>query len=263
MERLVKNIFIGLQQVNSINLLYLLLAPLLLCVQKISRKAPTCEGKHNSIHVISPLHRTKNLSKFDEIIFPMDITFFKTAAEFRKWLKKNHKKEKELVVGFYKTKSGKQSITWPESVDEALCFGWIDAMRKSIDEESYYIRFTQRKADSIWSKININKMEELIKNGLVQTAGLEAYKKRSEKKSGVYSYENETVNLSKDFEKKLKADKKAWEFFQSQAPSYRKVAGRWVMTAKQEATRIKRLNELIDDSRAQMKIKVLRYGKKM
>jgi len=191
----------------------------------------------------------------------MHITFFKTPAEFRSWLKKNHKKEKELLVGFYKTKSGKPSITWPESVHEALCFGWIDAMRKSIDDESYYIRFTHRKPESIWSNINIKKMEELIKNGLVLAAGLEAYKKRKEKKSGVYSYENETVNLSKDFEKKLKADKKAWKFFQSQAPSYKKVASRWVMTAKQEATRIKRLHELIDDSRAGMKIRMLRYGK--
>src|SRR5882724_1707092 len=102
----------------------------------------------------------------------MDIVFFKKPDDFRKWLKKNHTKEKELYVGFYKVKSGKPSMTWPQSVDEALCFGWIDARRKSIDDKSYYIRFTQRKPGSIWSLINIKKMEDLIKNGLVLPVGI-------------------------------------------------------------------------------------------
>ena len=190
----------------------------------------------------------------------MGVTFFKTQADFRKWLEKNHMREEELHVGFYKTNSGKPSITWPQSVDEALCFGWIDAMRKSIDEDSYLIRFTRRKPNSVWSLKNIKKMEELIKLGLVKPMGFEAYKKRKEKKSGIYTYENETVPLKKIYEKKLKADKKAWTFFQSQPPSYQKIVTRWVMTAKQETTQIKRLNELINDSRAGMKIKSQRYG---
>ena len=190
----------------------------------------------------------------------MDIVFFKKQEDFRKWLIKNHAKEKEIYVGFYKLKSGKQSMTWPQSVHEALCFGWIDAVRKSIDDESYYIRFTHRKPASIWSLVNIKKMEDLLKNGLVMPAGIEAYKKRKETKSGIYTYENEAVKLKKEFEKKLKADKKAWAFFQSQAPSYQKIATRWVMTAKQDSTQIKRLNDLINDSHAGLRIKSQRYG---
>lgn len=192
----------------------------------------------------------------------MDIVFFKTQAEFHKWLAKNHARETELIVGFYKTKSGKPSMTWPQSVEEALRFGWIDAFRKSIDDERYFIRFTRRKPNSVWSLINIKKMKELINHGLAKPMGIEAFKKRKEKKSGIYSYENEPVKLKKDFEKKLKADKKAWAFFKSQPPSYQKIASRWVMTAKQEATQIKRLNELVNDSHAGQKIKSQRYGAK-
>ena len=153
-------------------------------------------------------------------------------------------------------------MTWPQSVDEALRFGWIDAFRKSIDDDSYFIRFTQRKPNSVWSLINIKKMEELISQGLAKPLGIEAFKKRKEKKSGIYSYESEAVKMKKDFEKKLKADKKAWTFFKSQPPSYQKVATHWVMTAKQEATRVKRLNDLISDSHAGQKIKSQRYGVK-
>lgn len=180
----------------------------------------------------------------------MEPIFFKKQSDFRAWLEKNHVKKNELIVGFYKVGSGKPSMSWSESVDEALCFGWIDAVRKSIDEERYQIRFTKRKQDSIWSAVNIKKMEELTKNGLMQPAGLAIFEFRKENKSNVYSHENAEVKLSADFEKKFKANKKAWEYFQSLAPSYRKPSTNWVMSAKQEATQIKRLNELIADSAA-------------
>ena len=176
--------------------------------------------------------------------------FFPTQMKFREWLQKNHHKETELLVGFYKVGSGKQSMNWPQSVDEALCFGWIDGVRKSIDSERYCIRFTPRKATSIWSAINIKKMAELIKKGLMQPAWLAAFSKRKETKSKIYAYENEPAKLDPKFEKKLKANKKAWAFFQSQAPSYKNVAIHRIMHAKQEATKLKRLENLIAVSEA-------------
>ena len=176
--------------------------------------------------------------------------FFAKKADFRKWLLKNHKKETELLVGFYKVGSGKPSMTWSESVDEALCFGWIDAVRKSIDKDSYQIRFTQRKPTSIWSAVNIKKVEELTKAGLMQPAGLESFKKRIESKSRIYSHEKEAEELPGDFKKQLKANKKAWDYFQSLAPGYKKLSTHWVMGAKQETTRIKRLHQLIADCAA-------------
>jgi uncharacterized protein YdeI (YjbR/CyaY-like superfamily) len=189
----------------------------------------------------------------------MKPTFFAKQADFRKWLQKNHKTATELLVGFYKTGSKKPSITWPQSVDEALCFGWIDGIRRSIDEESYSIRFTPRKPGSIWSSINIKKVEELSAKGLMQPAGLEAFAKRKENKSRIYSYENEAIGLSEEFEKQFKANKKAWAFFTSMAPSYQKTAIHGVMTAKQEATRLRRMSELITASAEGKKIKRLDY----
>ena len=177
-------------------------------------------------------------------------TFFAKQSDFRKWLQKNHKKETELLVGFHKVDSAKPSMTWSQSVDEALCFGWIDAVRKSINKDSYQIRFTQRKSTSIWSAINIKKIEELTKQGLMQPAGLASFEKRIESKSKIYSYENEEVDLTPIFKKQFKANKKAWDYFQSLAPSYKKVSLHWVMRAKQETTRIKRLHQLISDSAA-------------
>src|SRR6187455_2768905 len=147
----------------------------------------------------------------------MTPTFFAKPSGFRKWLQKNHKKETELLVGFYKVGSGKPSMTWSESVDEALCFGWIDGVRKSIDKDSYQIRFTQRKSTSIWSAINIRKMEELTKAGLMQPAGLACFEKRTESKSRIYSHEKDEVALPKDFTKQFKANKKAWDYSQSLA----------------------------------------------
>jgi uncharacterized protein YdeI (YjbR/CyaY-like superfamily) len=174
--------------------------------------------------------------------------FFAEQADFRRWLAENHDKENELLVGFYKVGSGKPSMNWSQSVDEALCFGWIDGVRKSLDEDSYCIRFTPRRAKSIWSAVNIKKVEELSKQGLMQPAGLAAFAKRDENKSRVYAYENEPLKLSDEFEKQFRANEKAWAFFQKQAPYYRKLATKWVMSAKQESTRQNRLERLIKDS---------------
>lgn len=174
--------------------------------------------------------------------------FFSTQLEFRKWLLGNHKKETELLVGYYKVKSGKPSMTWSQSVDEALCFGWIDGVRKSINNESYCIRFTPRKSTSIWSAINIEKMGELIKNGLMQPSGLESYKLRNESKSKIYAYEKKSVKLSSKYEEIFKSNKKAWDFFNAQAPSYQKKISHRIMSAKQEKTQISRLEKAITES---------------
>jgi uncharacterized protein YdeI (YjbR/CyaY-like superfamily) len=185
----------------------------------------------------------------------MKPTFFATASEFRKWLKKHHQKETELLVGFYKVGSGKPSMTWSESVDQALCFGWIDGIRKSMGEESYTIRFTPRKSTSIWSAINIRKMEELTKTGLMTAEGEKAFSLRTEGKSRVYSHEKESATLDAKYEKQFKKNKLAWNFFKTQAPSYRKVIVHWIMTAKQEATRLSRLEKTIKESEQQRRMR--------
>jgi uncharacterized protein YdeI (YjbR/CyaY-like superfamily) len=185
--------------------------------------------------------------------------FFSNQLKFREWLKKHHADKTELLVGFYKVTSGKESMTWPQSVDEALCFGWIDGIRRSIDEKSYTIRFTPRKPTSIWSTVNIKKVKELSEKGLMQAAGLEAFGHRKEHKSAIYTYENEPISLDKTFENQFKANKKAWKFFQSMAPSYKKTVIHWLMTAKQENTKRRRLEEVIRDSEAGSKIKRLNY----
>jgi uncharacterized protein YdeI (YjbR/CyaY-like superfamily) len=177
--------------------------------------------------------------------------FFANQAGFRNWLKKNHKKEQELLVGFYKVDSGKQNMTWSQAVDEALCFGWIDGVRKSIDDERYQIRFTPRKPSSIWSAVNLKKVEELTKQGLMHPAGMASFEKRKDNKSKIYTYENDELKFTSDLLKQFKANKKAWKYFQSLAPSYRKSSTNWVMSAKQESTRLKRFNEIIADSQAE------------
>ena len=188
----------------------------------------------------------------------MTLTYFATQQDFRNWLEKNYDKETELLVGFYKVDSGKPGITWPQSVDQALCFGWIDGIRKSVDSESYSIRFTPRKPKSTWSAINIRKVEEMNKLGLMLPAGLAAYEKRNELKSAIYSYENRPEKLTNEYELLFKSHSKAWEFFQSQPPSYQRTAIYWMMSAKQELTRQKRLNEMIADSENGLKVKPLR-----
>jgi uncharacterized protein YdeI (YjbR/CyaY-like superfamily) len=184
----------------------------------------------------------------------MSAVFFTTSSAFRKWLEKNHKKETELIVGFYKVGSGKPSITWSQSVDEALCFGWIDGVRKSIDEVSYCIRFTPRKPTSIWSAINIEKMEKLTAAGLMTPAGLEVFQCRKEEKSRIYSHETAPAKLNAAFIKKFKQDKQAWKYFIAQAPSYQKVMTHWIMSAKQEKTRQSRLEKTIAHSAQQKRM---------
>ena len=175
--------------------------------------------------------------------------FFPTPSEFRAWLEKYHASQQELWVGFYKKSSGKPSITWAESVDEALCFGWIDGLRKSVDEVSYAIRFTPRKPRSIWSAINIKRAQELQAAERMSAAGLEAFAKRSDDRSAVYSYEQrKSAKLAAADEKKFRANQAAWSFFQSQPPSYRRIASYWVASAKKEETRARRLGILIECS---------------
>lgn len=192
----------------------------------------------------------------DEIKKPF---YFEKPSDFRKWLLNNHDKQTELLVGFFKVSSNKPSITWSESVDEAIRFGWIDGVRKSIDEERYCIRFTPRKSTSIWSAINIKKVEELTGKGLMHPSGVEAFKKRKEINSRIYSYEKEPEMLRKDFEKIFKANKKALQFFQNMPPSYKRTAIHWEMSAKKEEIKHKRLEELIKDSEEGRRIKRLNY----
>jgi uncharacterized protein YdeI (YjbR/CyaY-like superfamily) len=180
---------------------------------------------------------------------PPKPTFFSTPSDFRAWLEDHHDKLSELLVGFYKKDSGKPRITWPESVAEALCFGWIDGVRKSIDQTSYTIRFTPRKPTSTWSSININLVRKLTKQGLMHPAGLKAFAAHSAKKSAIYSYEQrKAAQFTREQEKQFRANKSAWEFFRSQAPSYQRVTTYWVTSAKRGETKLKRLSELIKHS---------------
>ena len=178
----------------------------------------------------------------------MKPTFFASPAAFRKWLQRNHDKAPELLVGFYKKDSGKPSITWPESVDQALCFGWIDGVRRRIDDESYSIRFTPRKRRSVWSTINIGRVADLAKRGLMHAAGVRAFEQRTEDKSRIYAYENAPRTLPPAYEQRFRKNRKAWKYFNEQPPSYRRVAIYWVVGAKKEETRERRLAMLIDDS---------------
>jgi uncharacterized protein YdeI (YjbR/CyaY-like superfamily) len=174
--------------------------------------------------------------------------FFQTPADFGTWLEKNHATATELWVGFHKKDSGKPSITWPESVDQALCFGWIDGIRKGVDENSYKIRFTPRRRGSIWSAINIKRAKELVRQKQMRPTGLKAFAARIENKSGIYSYEQRTTELEEPYPTYLRKNKAASNFFKKQPPSYRKMIGWWIISAKKEETRIARLTKLISES---------------
>ncbi len=191
-----------------------------------------------------------------------NVTFFKTPAEFRKWLAKNESTAQELWVGFHKKDSGKPSITWPESVDEALCVGWIDGIRKNLDETSYTIRFTRRKTGSIWSAVNIKRAQELIALGRLKPSGRQAFEKRREDRSRRYSYEQQGSQLAGEYEEKLRANPAAWTFFKSRPPGDQKVAGWWVMSAKKEETRLRRLDQLIAKSASNQIIDSMKSTKK-
>ena len=193
----------------------------------------------------------------------MNPTFFKTQAEFRVWLRATHATARELWVGFHRRTSGKASITYPEAVDEALCFGWIDGVRKKINEHSYRVRFTPRKPNSIWSAVNTKRVTELIGLGRMHASGSKVFEGREQKQSLKYSYERKNARLDGELEKLFRANKKAWEFFQAQAPWYRRTASWWVISAKREATRLRRLSTLIGDSARGCRIDMLNpKGKK-
>ena len=179
----------------------------------------------------------------------MEATFFATQNDFRQWLEDNYKAKTELLVGFYKVGSGKASMSWPESVDQALCYGWIDGVRRTIDGEAYSIRFTPRRQGSIWSAVNIAKIEKLTVAGLVKPEGLAAFEKRTESKSRIYAFEQqETAELPPDLLKIFKANKPAYIFFEAQPPGYKKQMLHWITTAKQEKTRLQRLEKTIEAS---------------
>ena len=179
----------------------------------------------------------------------MEPIFFAAPSAFRAWLGEHHERARELWVGFYKKGSGKPSITWPEAVDEALCFGWIDGVRKGIDDVSYTIRFTPRKPRSIWSAVNVRRAEELTRLGLMRPVGLSAFEARAAERSGIYAYEQRNAaELGEEYERRFRSNQVAWDFFQAQAASYRRAAIWWVISAKREETRLKRLATLIDDS---------------
>lgn len=187
--------------------------------------------------------------------------FFKDSQTFRKWLEQNHETKAEQWVGFYKKATGKASITWPESVDQALCYGWIDGLRKKIDESSYMIRFTPRKKDSHWSQVNLKKIEALKKQGLMQPAGLEIFKARDQRKIAGVSYERKQVKLAPAYLKQFKSQHLAWADFEGRRPSYKKQCIWWVMSAKKKETQLSRLAQLIDCSAKGEKIPPLRWQK--
>ncbi len=176
-------------------------------------------------------------------------TFFATPAEFRAWLEAHHDQAPELWVGYYKKGSGLPSITWSESVDQALCFGWIDGVRKGIDDVSYMIRFTPRKPRSVWSAVNIKRVGELAGMGLMRPSGLAAFEQRAPERSGIYAYEQgDAVALDDASEQRFRANAEAWAFFQAQPAWYRKAATWHVVSAKRDETRQKRLAALIGHS---------------
>ena len=174
--------------------------------------------------------------------------FFATPVKWRAWLEKNHDSKSEVLVGFHRKSSGLPTMTWSEAVDQALCFGWIDGVRRSIDETSYYNRFTPRRPNSNWSAVNIKKVEQLTKQGLMHPAGVAAFERRSKERSKSYSYERANAKLNASYEKRFRARKGAWAFWESQPPGYRRTATWWVVSAKREETRERRLATLIEDS---------------
>ena len=171
--------------------------------------------------------------------------FFSGPVQFHGWLEKNHDKKSELLVGLHKKGAGKKTLTYAEALDEALCFGWIDGVRKNFDEISYTIRFTPRKPKSIWSRINVNHVERLKNEGRMMPSGLTAYAKKEDKRTGIYSFESAPRELPAKFLKPFRANSEAWKFFSAQPPGYRRLAVFYVVSAKQEETQIRRLERLI------------------
>lgn len=184
--------------------------------------------------------------------------FFASPSKLRAWFEKNHELKTELWVGYYKKATKIPSVDWSQSVDEALCFGWIDGIRKKIDEQSYKIRFTPRNPKSHWSAVNLAKIKTLRKQGLMQPAGLAVYEKRDDKRSKGASYEQQSVRLDPKYERKIRENKKAWPFYVKLAASYKRASIHWVMSAKREETRLRRLGILIQSCEEEQKIPPLR-----
>jgi uncharacterized protein YdeI (YjbR/CyaY-like superfamily) len=184
--------------------------------------------------------------------------FFAAPEEFYAWLEEHHESEREVYVGYYKKATGRPSLTWSEAVDQALCFGWIDGRLNRIDDERHMQRFTPRRPGSNWSNVNVAKVEALKKAGLMRPAGLAAFERRSEDRTGVYSFERENAALPEQYEQRLRANPAATEYFDSKPPWYRRTARIWVMSAKREETRERRLGQLIEDSANGVDIKPLR-----
>jgi uncharacterized protein YdeI (YjbR/CyaY-like superfamily) len=191
----------------------------------------------------------------------MKPTFFENPPAFRTWLSTHGSSEAELWVGFHRKATGRPSMTWPESVDEALCFGWIDGVRKSIDERSYAIRFTPRRPGSIWSARNVGRIEALMAQGRMQKPGLAAWEHRDPAKTAVYSFERDTAELDEDRERRFRRNRQAWTFYQSQPPGYRKLCAWWIISAKRESTRERRFVTLVECSEAGERVPPLRNGR--
>ena len=183
--------------------------------------------------------------------------FFSNPEKFREWLERNHDSATELLLGFHKKSSGKKSVTYAEALDEALCYGWIDGVRKNLNETSYTIRFTPRKARSIWSLVNVRHVERLAKEGRMRPAGIEAYARRDPKRTGIYAFENRPREFSPEFEKAFRKNKTAWSFFEKQPPGYRRLVIFRVMGAKKEETRLKRFKELVEVSEKGLRLGLL------
>src|SRR5215471_6376356 len=183
--------------------------------------------------------------------------FFPTASDLRRWFEANYTSAQELWLGYYKNGSGKPSVTWPESIDEALCVGWIDGIRKSIDDKSYKIRFTPRKKGSIWSAVNTRRARELVRQKRMRLVGRKAFAARREFRSGIYSYEQRPAQLPEPYRSIFKKKRPAWTFFESQPPGYQKTVSWWIVSAKREETRLKRLRRLIEFSSRGRRIPLL------
>jgi uncharacterized protein YdeI (YjbR/CyaY-like superfamily) len=197
------------------------------------------------------------VTSFARYLLAMDPIFFASPEEFRAWLAAHHDRVRELLVGFHKVHTGLPSLTWPQSVDEALCYGWIDGVRRSLGADGYTIRFTPRRPTSTWSAVNLRRVPELIAEGRMTPAGLAAYERRTAAKSGIYTYENRPESLAPDMERRFRATKQAWAFFESQPAGYRRTAIWWIVSAKRPETRERRLATLIELSAAGERLPLL------
>jgi len=191
-----------------------------------------------------------------------EAVFFESPEAFYDWLAEHHESETEVFVGYWKKATGKQTMTWSQAVDQALCFGWIDSVMRSIDDERHMQRFTPRKPGSNWSKVNVEKVARLEAAGLMTEAGRRAFEARTKDKTGVYSFENGDAELPAEFAERLAADEKAYEYFEGRAPSYRRTAVHWVVSAKREETRLRRMGQLIECSAKGEDLPQFRWSRK-